>query len=70
MIILSCGHTVDDFDHAHYTLIKSQDREGNSAIACMMICGPCEDRYRQVGQILDSQEAAEHWLDLETSNER
>jgi hypothetical protein len=65
-IFLSCGHEIDDLDHAHYALIKSTDREGNKAIACMLICGSCEDQYRQSGQILDSKDAADAWLERDT----
>ncbi len=64
-IVLSCGHVVNDFDHAHYVLTKSTDRKGEKAVACMMVCGPCEDSYRQHGEILDSEDAAEYWLEQE-----
>jgi len=65
-IVLSCGHEVDDFDHSYEVMTKATDREGNKAIAHMLVCGPCEDRYRQHGELFDSEEDADAWLERET----
>jgi hypothetical protein len=65
-IVLSCGHEVDDFYHVHNVMTKAYDREGNKAIAYQAVCGPCEDRYRQHGEIFDNIEDAEVWLEQET----
>ena len=65
MIILSCGHEVFDFDHAYDIMVKATSREGEKAIAYMMVCGPCEDEYRQVGHIFDTEEQAQEWLKKE-----
>jgi hypothetical protein len=64
-IVLSCGHEVDDFYHVHNVMTKANDREGNKAIAYQAVCGPCEDRYRQHGEIFDNIEDAEAWLERE-----
>jgi hypothetical protein len=61
-IILSCGHEVFDFAHAYLIMTKSQDRYGEPAIAYQTACGPCEDQYRQQGQILDTEQIAFEWL--------
>ena len=66
MIVLSCGHEVSDLAHSHYVLTKATSREGSPAVACQMVCGVCEDQYRQAGEILDSQDAADAWLEQET----
>jgi len=65
VIILSCGHEVVDFDHAYDIMIKATSREGQKAIAYMTVCGPCEDRYRQQGQIFDTMQDADEWLKKE-----
>jgi hypothetical protein len=64
-IVLSCGHEVDDFYHAHNVMTKATDREGNKAVAYMIVCGPCEDQYRQRGEIFDNWYVAEEWLEKE-----
>jgi hypothetical protein len=64
-IVLSCGHQVDDFYHVHNVMTKANDREGNKAIAYQAVCGPCEDQYRQHGEIFDNYEDAEEWLEKE-----
>jgi hypothetical protein len=64
-IVLSCGHEVDYFRHAFDVMTKAVDREGNKAISYKIVCGPCEDMYRQHGEILDSEEAADAWLEKE-----
>jgi len=61
-IILSCGHEVYDVKHAYTIMTKSQDRYCEPAIAYRTACGPCEDRYRQEGQILDTDQIALDWL--------
>jgi hypothetical protein len=64
-IILSCGDEVDDFDHTYNVMIKSTDREGNKAISYKVVCGPCEDMYRQRGEIFDHENAMNAWLQSE-----
>ena len=64
-IVLSCGHEVDDFYHVHNVMTKATDREGNKAIAYQAVCGPCEDQYRQHGEIFNNIEDAEAWLEKE-----
>lgn len=65
MIVLSCGHEVADFDHTFAVMVKATDREGEKAIGYMVVCGPCEDGYRQVGHIFDTEEQAQEWLKKE-----
>lgn len=65
MIILSCGHEVDDFDHSHDVIVKTSDRAGGKALGYMVVCGPCEDRYRQHGELFDSEEQGYDWLKTE-----
>ena len=62
MIILSCRHEVDDFDHAYNIMVKSVDRTGEKALGYMTVCGSCEDGYRQHGQIFDTEHDAYEWL--------
>lgn len=64
-IILSCGHEVRDFDHTHDVIVKSTDRQGEKALSYMVVCGPCEDRYRQEGMLFDAENVAYSWLDTE-----
>jgi hypothetical protein len=61
-IILSCGHEVYDFPHAYHVMTKGTDRYGNRAIEYQTVCGPCEDRYRQSGDIFDFEEVAYLWV--------
>lgn len=61
-IILSCRHEVDDFDHAYNIIIKTTDRSGEKALSYLIVCGSCEDMYRQQGAIFDNVIAAEQWL--------
>jgi hypothetical protein len=65
-IILSCGHEVDSYDRAFYVRTKSTDREGNKAIRLSLMCGACEDQYRQAGEVLESDDAADAWLEKES----
>jgi hypothetical protein len=62
-IILSCGHEVFDFPHTYHIMTKSTDRYGERAILYQTVCGPCEDRYRQRGQIFDSEQVAYAWME-------
>jgi hypothetical protein len=61
-IVLSCGHEVNDFVHTHHIMTKGLDRYGERAIVYQTVCGPCEDRYRQKGQIFDFEEVAYMWV--------
>lgn len=61
-IVLSCGHEVDYFGNAYNVLTKSTDRCGCKAVAYSTVCGPCEDRYRQAGELFESGELANEWL--------
>ena len=65
MIVLSCGHEVSDFEHAYSITVKSVDRAGEKALGYITVCGPCEDGYRQHGNIFDNEEDAYKWLDSE-----
>lgn len=64
-IVCSCGHEVDDLDHTYNVLIKATDRSGEKALSYLTVCGPCEDRYRQVGYIFDDHEEGFSWLEKE-----
>jgi hypothetical protein len=44
-------------------MTKSTDRYGERAILYQTVCGPCEDRYRQKGQIFDSEQVAYAWME-------
>jgi len=61
-IILSCGHEVYDVKHAYTIMSKSTNRYGDPAVKYQTTCGPCEDRYRQQGRILDTEHEALEWL--------
>lgn len=65
MIILSCGHEIDDFDHSFSVMTKYTDRRGEKALNYSMVCGPCEDRYRRFGDLFDTEQQAEEWLKKE-----
>lgn len=65
-IILSCGHTVPDMQHAFEVITKSTDRIGEKALAFKVVCGPCEDSYRQHGELFETFELGEHWLEQDT----
>jgi hypothetical protein len=43
-------------------MTKGIDRYGERAIEYQTVCGPCEDRYRQQGQIFDFEEVAHQWV--------
>lgn len=62
MIILSCGHEVEDMGHAYTIYVKSCTREGENAVKYLTVCGPCEDGYRQAGIIFDTNEKSMEWL--------
>ena len=64
-IVLSCGHQVDDFNHTYTIMTKSTSREGSKAISHQIVCGACEDQYRQRGEIFDNTELAMEWLGSE-----
>ena len=65
MIILSCSHEVADFDHAYNIITKATDRGGEKALVYSTVCGPCEDAYRQHGQLFDTESEAISWLNTE-----
>jgi hypothetical protein len=43
-------------------MTKGTDRYGERAIVYQTVCGPCEDRYRQAGEIFDFEEVAHMWV--------
>ena len=66
MIVLSCGHEVDDFDHVHDVMYKSTDRTGEKAISYAVVCGSCEDSHRQQGYLFENEEQAWEWMKTES----
>lgn len=64
MIILSCGHSVNDFDHSYNVIVKATDRFGDKALAYKIVCGPCKDQYRQAGELFDNDDQANSWLQI------
>ncbi len=62
MIILSCGHEVNDFKKSFNVFTKSTSRDGEKAISYSCVCGSCEDIYRQHGELFDTEEKAYEWL--------
>lgn len=62
MINLSCGHMVSDIDHSYDVITKSTGREGEKALMYSVVCGPCEDGYRIVGHLFDTEKQAMVWL--------
>jgi len=65
MIICSCGHSVEDIEHTHNVLVKSCNRIGEKALGYMTVCGPCEDGYRQRGDLFDNNDDGFRWLEEE-----
>jgi len=61
-IILSCGHEIYNFTQSYQIMAKGTDRYGERAIIYQTVCGPCEERYRQQGQIFDFEEVAYQWV--------
>jgi len=61
-IILSCGHEIYNFTQSYQIMTKGTDRYGERAIIYQTVCGPCEERYRQQGQIFDFEEVAYQWV--------
>jgi len=60
MIILSCGHRVDDEPY-YNVLLKSSDDFGNKAIAYKSVCRRCFDDHHLRNEILDN-DKANAWL--------
>ena len=67
MIILSCGHRIDNEPYYNVHL-KSSDEFGNKAIAYKSVCRRCFDDYNLRNEILDS-DKANTWL-MDKDNER
>ena len=67
MIILSCGHEIDNLymDKSFTILTKSNDREGNKALSLETVCGACEQRHREAENIFDEWEDGIAWLQTE-----
>ena len=65
MIRLSCGHTVSDIEHGYDVITKSSDRDGEKAVSYSIVCGPCEDGYRQAGYLFDTYEQSMEWASKE-----
>lgn len=61
-IILSCGHEVDDFDDGYEVMVKATDRRNEKAIAFMVVCAKCVNEYRENGELLEHENAANDWL--------
>ena len=61
-IILSCGHEVFDLPRAYHIMSKGMDRYGKRALIYQTVCGTCEDRYRQAGEIFDFEDVAYMWV--------
>lgn len=60
MIILSCGHRVDDEPY-YNVFLKSSDEYGNKAVAYMSVCHKCYDDHRLNDEILDNENSI-YWL--------
>ena len=65
MIVLTCGHKVQNFAHVFHIMHKATNGEGGKAMAYSTACGACEDHYRRAGLLFDSQEDADDWLKQE-----
>lgn len=65
MITLSCGHTIDSFDEDYYdVMVKEYTREHNKCIVYKSVCSYCYDDYKIHNEILETEELANHWLDI------
>jgi hypothetical protein len=49
-------------DHTYSIFTKSTSREGEKALSYITVCGPCEDQYRQRGNIFDNEQDGFEWL--------
>jgi len=61
-IILSCGHKVESLDRAYPVMTKAFDNRGEKAVSHRVVCGSCEDMYRQQGEIFDTEQDATEWF--------
>ena len=65
MITLSCGHNIDSFDEDYYdVMVKSYTRENDKCVKYMSVCDYCYDDYKTHNEILETNELAEHWLEI------
>jgi hypothetical protein len=61
-IILTCGHKVDSLDRAYPVMTKAFDNRGEKAVSHRVVCGSCEDMYRQQGEFFETEDHAQEWL--------
>lgn len=61
-IVLSCGHTVEDFCDEHIVSVKEFSREWNRAVAYKSVCKQCYTMYKNEDAILYTEEAEMEWL--------
>ncbi len=62
MIILSCGHREDDFDHHYSIMTKEWSRENTKAVGYKTVCHTCVKMYEKLGELLYTDEEAMQWL--------
>lgn len=71
MITLSCGHNIDSYDEDYYdVMIKGYTRDHSKCIEYRSVCSECYDDYKIHNEILENDELAEHWLNIEEKNGR
>jgi hypothetical protein len=62
MIILSCGHEVDDFKESYCVTVKSFDKQNNRALAYKTVCHSCFKEHEYNGELFYDDNIALNWL--------
>lgn len=62
MIILSCGHQVEDMDGSFPVIIKEYARDGSRALAYKSVCLTCKKLYEKEKALFPNQRSAYAWL--------
>lgn len=63
MIILTCGHTVEDFDDVVHASIKGWTREHTPCVDYVTYCVACWSEALQRGDVLLSHDEEMEWLE-------
>lgn len=67
MIILTCGHTTDDFNKAHHVFTKSYSREDLPAVSYSVVCDRCKEQYQRDNILFSDEHEADRWLSEQDS---
>lgn len=65
MIVLSCGHEVNEVNHGIDVIVKSMDRTGEKCLSYMVVCGDCKIEYAREGLLFNAEDVAYEWINTE-----